>query len=248
MISLKKFCLCLLILLGFIYPFLATANSEPSLRFQLPYPKGQCYWILQGNNNYQGTHNDISNRYAWDFSMPKGTPISAAASGQVVLIKDGSDGKDKSIVIQHDRQYHSLYTHLSSVEVATNQMVKAGEQIGTGGWNREFASHIHYLVITRRVDGITAIPSRFVDVANDGIPKEDREYCARGGLEDSPIPTLAPATIEGVTKAQNRSYLDNLRQRWQSANTGGDPLTLSELKMLSNLTNKELEYVRNKGK
>lgn len=62
-----------------------------------------------------------------------GTPIKAAAAGQVVYSGSGLPGYGYLIIIKHNDIYLSAYAHNSSVLVKEGQRVKAGEVIARMG-------------------------------------------------------------------------------------------------------------------
>jgi len=67
-----------------------------------------------------------------DICAATGTPIAAAAGGQVVLVSAGG-GYGNYVVVRHDDTYETLYAHLSEVWVAQGQWVVQGEAIGAAG-------------------------------------------------------------------------------------------------------------------
>ncbi len=62
-----------------------------------------------------------------------GTPIKAAAAGQVVYSGSGLPGYGYLIILKHNDTYLSAYAHNSSVLVKEGQRVKAGEVIARMG-------------------------------------------------------------------------------------------------------------------
>ncbi len=83
--------------------------------------------VVQGFDG-KGSQNkgiDIVNRM--------GTPIKAAASGQVVYSGSGLPGYGYLIIIKHSDAYLSAYAHNSTVLVKEGQRVKAGEVIARMG-------------------------------------------------------------------------------------------------------------------
>jgi len=90
-----------------------------------------------------------------DISAPTGTPIVAAAPGQVVLASAGY-GYGNYVVIRHDNGYETLYAHFSQIYVVQGQWVAQGETIGTvgsTGWTT--GPHLHFEV---RVGGAAIDP------------------------------------------------------------------------------------------
>ncbi len=152
-------------------------------RFQLPFPRGRCYRVSQGNNS-RYSHHTISNRYAWDFSMPVGTAIAAAASGRVVSVPSAREGSGKSLLIDHGSGLYTLYAHLNQLKVRPGETVKAGQVVAASGQDPGLLPHLHYSVVTL-YPALTSLASGFVDDRTDsgGVAREKNSYCARGGLE-----------------------------------------------------------------
>ena len=67
-----------------------------------------------------------------DICAATGTPIAAAAGGQVVLVSAGG-GYGNYVVVRHDNGLETLYAHLSEVWVAQGQWVVQGEAVGAAG-------------------------------------------------------------------------------------------------------------------
>jgi hypothetical protein len=102
-----------------------------------------------------------------DIPNAAGTPVIAAADGQVVYAGDDSqtifgletDFYGNLIILEHrraekDMPIYSLYAHLSKIDVQSGEKVKAGETIGEVGLTGSaIGAHLHFEV---RVGG--AIP------------------------------------------------------------------------------------------
>ena len=81
-----------------------------------------------------------------DIGAASGTPIAAAAPGQVVLVSAGG-GYGNYVVIRHDNGYETLYAHLSDIWVGQGQWVAQGDAIGAAGatgWAT--GPHLHFEV------------------------------------------------------------------------------------------------------
>lgn len=90
-----------------------------------------------------GSHNGV------DFGVIEGTPVYAAAAGQVVRADMDTTGYGLHVRIQHDG-YLSLYGHLRTVCVHAGERVDAGTMIGESGstgWST--GPHLHFEI--RRV-------------------------------------------------------------------------------------------------
>lgn len=139
--------------------------------YELPYPPGYAFWIVQGVN---GDYSHQGER-AYDFDLPEGTPIHAARGGRVVYVKQDSTrhGEDPSFAqyanhvwIEHDDGTLGRYLHIKhgGARVRVGQRVQAGVKIalsGNTGFSR--APHLHFEVAAanRDVDGLQTFPTRF---------------------------------------------------------------------------------------
>lgn len=93
-----------------------------------------------------------------EFPSPSGTPVLAAADGQVIFAGDDMSEKvalwpefyGNYVVIEHTfntQAIYSLYAHLSEINVITGQVVSAGEEIGlVGASGSAIGSHLHFEV------------------------------------------------------------------------------------------------------
>ena len=83
-----------------------------------------------------------------DINAPIGTPIAAAAAGQVVFVGgDACCSYGFHVEIKHDETYTTLYAHLGSFAVELGEFVEAGQIIGTGGLTgRSTGPHLHFEV------------------------------------------------------------------------------------------------------
>lgn len=83
-----------------------------------------------------------------DLANSAGTPIRAAASGQVVHIESQTGNYGKFIIIRHAEGFQTLYGHLSSFSVHNGQSISRGQIIGTmGSTGRSTGPHLHFSVI-----------------------------------------------------------------------------------------------------
>ncbi|GAF80816.1 unnamed protein product, partial [marine sediment metagenome] len=81
-----------------------------------------------------------------DVVAPTGTPIAAAAAGQVVLVSAGG-GYGNYVVVRHDNGYETLYAHLSQTYVVQGQWVAQGEAVGAvGATGWATGPHLHFEV------------------------------------------------------------------------------------------------------
>ncbi|WP_070328141.1 peptidoglycan DD-metalloendopeptidase family protein [Exiguobacterium aurantiacum] len=100
----------------------------------------QGYGPASGKYGYT-FHNGI------DIAAAKGTPIQAAASGQVIVARNyGAYGNH--VMISHTingQAYTSVYAHMDRLNVVKGQSISKGANIGTiGNTGNSFGSHLHF--------------------------------------------------------------------------------------------------------
>ncbi len=132
----------------------AMEKPKTDFVYQLPYQKGESYYMSQGYNgdfSHQGKN-------SLDFTMPEGTKLCAARDGVVVEIKEDSDRncanescKDDAnrIIIYHEDGTFAEYAHLQKRGSLVNpgDRIRKGQVIGRSG-NTGFTSgpHLHFEV------------------------------------------------------------------------------------------------------
>jgi murein DD-endopeptidase MepM/ murein hydrolase activator NlpD len=82
--------------------------------------------------------------YGLDFAVPTGTPLRAAAAGQVTLAAD-FHFFGTLLVIDHGHGVNTLYGHLSAIDVQVGQGVAKGEVVArSGATGRVTGPHLHF--------------------------------------------------------------------------------------------------------
>ena len=95
-----------------------------------------------------------------DFIAEAGTPVLAAAAGEVVTAEfDPKYGYH--VILQHDSSYTTLYAHLSELRVAAGDIAEAGTEIGTVGST-----------------GLSTGPHLHLELRKDGQPVDPADYWA----------------------------------------------------------------------
>lgn len=93
----------------------------------------------QGLHGYNGV----------DFGAPAGTPIYAAAAGEVIVSKSSgyNGGYGLYVVIKHSNGTQTLYAHNTRNAVAVGETVAAGDVVGyVGSTGRSTGNHLHFEV------------------------------------------------------------------------------------------------------
>ncbi len=99
-----------------------------------------------------------------DFKGPIGTPILAAADGEVTFA-GWQGGYGNTIEITHNNGLMTRYAHLSGFNVSLGQNVTRGIQIGRmGSTGRSTGSHLHFEV---RINGAAINPMKFLEANPD---------------------------------------------------------------------------------
>jgi murein DD-endopeptidase MepM/ murein hydrolase activator NlpD len=85
-----------------------------------------------------------------DYPAAKGTPVTAAASGLVILAGWSVGGWGRLVTIEHSSGTRTLYAHLSRIGVRAGQHVEAGQRIGrVGASGLARGPHLHFEVQLR---------------------------------------------------------------------------------------------------
>lgn len=126
-----------------------------------PRGTGQFMWptegVLTSNFGTRGGrfHSGI------DLSAPTGTPVVAAADGEVIHAANQRNGYGNLIIIKHGSDYFTVYGHLHTIEVQPGDNVRKGQQIGqVGNTGRSSGPHLHFEIRHRKeaIDPLTLLP------------------------------------------------------------------------------------------
>ena len=96
-----------------------------------------------------------------DIAAATGTPISAPASGKIILTGDFFFNGN-SVFIDHGQGLVTMYCHMDRIDVEEDQLVERGEQIGTIGMTgRVTGPHLHWSVSLNdaRIDPNLIVPA-----------------------------------------------------------------------------------------
>jgi len=120
--------------------------------FRVPFADGVSVTVEQAWNT-SFSHNGKA-AYAYDFAVPLGTPVVAAADGVVSYVHDGEVGcggaarlmQANLVVIDHADGSATQYGHLSTIGVKVGEVVTAGQEIAKSGDTgySQCLPHLHF--------------------------------------------------------------------------------------------------------
>lgn len=106
--------------------------------------KGVFAWPLKGEVSSEFGPRGGRPHDGIDIRSPKGTPIHASASGEVVYAGRMS-GYGNLIVLQHEQDYFTAYAHNDEIKVKTGKKVGKGDLIAkVGDTGHATGYHLHF--------------------------------------------------------------------------------------------------------
>ena len=188
------------------------ARPDDRWRYRIPFGGTSPRFLVQGVGG-RFSHTG-SERYAFDFAMPWGTPILAARDGLVVRVVDGhisggpkSRFSDKAnhVWILHADGTVGMYAHLQrGAAVRVGQRVATGDLIGrSGDTGYSSGPHLHFMVWRRRSDiGLESVAIRFDDGTRKGfVPARGVAYAPACGASNADCAGERPPTVAEVVPA-----------------------------------------------
>ncbi len=138
------------------------SNAWRTERFGWPV-HGRVSGVYGSQRFYNGTPK--SPHWGIDIAVPRGTPVSAPASGVVVLAAQDLYFSGSTIIINHGGGLTSSFLHLSSIDVSVGDEIKQGQVIGrVGTTGRSTGPHLDWrmnLHSTRIDASLWVKPERF---------------------------------------------------------------------------------------
>jgi murein DD-endopeptidase MepM/ murein hydrolase activator NlpD len=100
-----------------------------------------------------------------DFPVSQGAPVVVSNSGTVVLAKE-LFYEGNCVIVDHGKQFFTIYMHLSKIEVKTGNKLRKGERLGLSGQTgRVTGPHLHMEV---RWNGAYLDPTKLLELT---LPK-----------------------------------------------------------------------------
>jgi len=113
-----------------------------------------------------------------DIEAPYGTPLRAAADGNVSSASMGA-GYGREVVLDHGHDVLTIYGHLSSIVALPGQHVIRGQVIGyVGQSGRATGPHLHYEV---RVHNVPVNPHKYLRTTYEQIAALDTDAIIKRG-------------------------------------------------------------------
>jgi len=104
-------------------------------------------WPVQGEISRGFEQNATYRHDGVDIVAPRGTPIQAAADGEVIFSGWGPGGYGRIVILQHQAEVVTIYAHNQDNLVRLGQRVRQGEPIATVGKSgRATGNHLHFEV------------------------------------------------------------------------------------------------------
>lgn len=184
--------------------------SEHLPKVDVPFACGRAYPVSQGHQMGSHLQNDA---FAWDFRMPEGTPVVAAADGVVRRARGDSTrggcdmrfARDANyVVVAHRGGIETQYLHFVRVVVKPGDRVKKGDLLGySGATGWACGAHLHFKVARSLGPGWNnpSVPALLADYGDPTLGDviaapactAERPYLASLEAPASPSPAPLPA-------------------------------------------------------
>ncbi|MBI5546108.1 MAG: M23 family metallopeptidase [Deltaproteobacteria bacterium] len=170
---------------------------------EVPFACGAKVVISQAHGTFSHLGTD---RWAWDFRVPEGTPVLAAHDGVVRMVRSDSvrGGCDRAygpdanyVILSRGDGFETQYLHFSKVFVGEGQRVRAGELLGeVGRTGFSCGSHLHFqLQREGRAWAGQSVVARFRDI---GDPEAEQAVVSG----NCPMPEPATLQAEAAPPAE----------------------------------------------
>lgn len=128
-------------------------------------------WPLHGEVG-RGFEQDKTRRHdGVDIIAPQGTPIHAAADGEVIFSGWGPGGYGRIVILRHEADMITIYAHNDANLVQTGYYVRQGDRIATVGHSgRATGNHLHFEIRHRTVP---ISPAKFLPASSHNVASLD---------------------------------------------------------------------------
>jgi len=124
-----------------------TASFPGGCEVSAPFVFGGGWFSWPTDNRFLSGNDFWSGHLGIDIAAATGAPIYAADSGVVVYASWHPNGYGNVIMIDHMNGYHTVYAHLSAINVACGANVIQGNVIGrAGSTGNSTGPHLHFEV------------------------------------------------------------------------------------------------------
>lgn len=121
--------------------------SPPLPRATPPHELATLIWPTDGEVSRGFGRHGTHRHDGLDIAAPRGTPIYAAADGEVIFSDWGPGGYGRMVILQHQADTVTVYAHNQTNLVQVGQRVRQGERIATVGQSgRATGNHLHFEV------------------------------------------------------------------------------------------------------
>lgn len=149
--------------------------------YRMPLAPGHRQYLLAQGVGGRFTHTD-SQTWAFDWTMPRGTPVPAARGGTVVSVRCVTtrdtrplcERRANEVRVRHADGTVAVYAHIDSTCLKAGDVLSAGDTVALSG-NTGFSTHPHLHFHVEK-NG-RSIPIAFIDCDDpNGIPRAGSLY------------------------------------------------------------------------
>lgn len=188
------------------YPKVDFSKKTDTTIILLTDPAKKSFYVNPHNGEVT-SHFGLRHRryhYGTDINLETGDSVLSAFDGRVRITKL-SRSYGYVVVIRHLNGLETLYAHLSRINVANDQLVKAGDMIGLGGnTGRSRGSHLHFEI---RYLGAPINPEDIIDYGKRELISDKLYLTAYHFRYQKEISKLKEACFYKVKKGESLSTI-----------------------------------------